>query len=257
MKADIGLVILSCDKYSELWEPLSSSILANWPDCPFDKYLVTNYLDFNSPYFITLKVGEDISWSGNILNALRILKSEYKYILVTLDDLFLDNKVDTGTLSLIINSFLEIDGNFLSLIQSPRFTKKYNRFFGEIEPGALYRPTCVFGLWKLTVLENLIIPSENAWEFERNGSLRSNKFNKFFSVYRSVFIYRNVVVRGKILRKEAADFNLVDCKLLKTMSFGESITFHIRHFIFKTVLSVIPWRLQKSLRSVKDRIIRR
>jgi hypothetical protein len=257
MKADIGLVVLSCDKYSELWEPLSSSILTNWPDCPFDKYLVSNYLDFYSPYFKTIKVGDDISWSGNILEALKILKNDYKYILVTLDDLFLASKVDTLTLSLIINTFLEMEGNFLSLIQSPRFTKKYNEYFGEIEPGALYRPTCVFGLWKLTVLESLIIPSENAWEFERNGSLRSNKFDKFFSVYKSVFIYRNIVVRGKILRKEATDFNLVDCKQLKTMSLFETAKFHVRHFIFKTVLSIIPWKLQKRLRSLKDKLIRR
>ncbi len=257
MRNDIAFVVLSCDKYSELWDSLSSTLLKNWPECPYDKYLVTNFLDYDSAYFKTLKVGIDVSWSSNILVALSCLKTTYKYVLVTLDDLFLDKSVNTVTLSMIINLFLDLDGNYLSLIQIPKFTKKHNRYFGEIEPGALYRPTCVFALWKLSILEELIIPSENAWEFERNASLRSNKFNKFYSVYKSIFIYKNIVVRGKILRKEGKYFKLTNCKQLNIMSIKESFAFQLRHFIFKTVLLVIPWKLQRNLRSFKNRFINR
>jgi|WetSurMetagenome_2_1015567.scaffolds.fasta_scaffold06210_4 hypothetical protein len=257
MRKDIAVVVLSCDKYSELWDSFSSTFIAHWPDCPYDRYLVTNFLEYNSAYFKTLKVGEDISWSSNILLALSGLKATYKYVLVTLDDLFLAKKVDTITLSLIINSFLEIDGNYISLINNPKFTKKYNQYFGEIEAGALYRPTCVLALWKLSVLEDMVIPSENAWEFERNGSVRSKKYNKFFSVYKSVFIYKNVVVRGKILRKEAIYFNLLHCNSLSIMSVKENIAFYLRYIVFKTIISVIPWKLQKRMRMVKDDIIKR
>jgi len=257
MNSKIALLVLSCDKYSELWVPLLQSFQEKWPDCTFEKYLVSNYKEIVSSEFKILNIGDDISWSSNLLKALNILKNDYQYVFITLDDLFLNEKVNTEYLLKIFNSFFENNGNYLQLIKSPLGILKYNKYFGEIKPESIYRTTCVFALWKISTLEDILIPSENAWEFEKKGAVRSNSYNNFFATYKDFFQYRNTVVRGKIVRKDAKSFNLTQSKLLKVMTVNENISFKLRYFFFLTITKILPWKYQKKTLHIKNLIFRK
>jgi hypothetical protein len=89
----ISILIPSCDKYFDLWPILSESYLKFRNDCPFKIFIITNSeIKVPKPFF-ALNIGEDISRSDNCIKALSIINS--KYILMHIDDLILNKKVNT------------------------------------------------------------------------------------------------------------------------------------------------------------------
>ena len=39
MTSDSAILILSCDKFSDLWKPFFDLFWKYWPDCPYNVYL--------------------------------------------------------------------------------------------------------------------------------------------------------------------------------------------------------------------------
>ena len=249
---DLAIVINSCDKYSDLWETFFYFFNKNWPDCPFKRYLISNNIQPNINDVEIIKVGKDISWSNNLLLALKQL--EQKYILFFLDDLFLIKLVDTERLVDVFKVFKSINGNSFKLISMPKPDTKFNEFFGIISPGALYRTTTVFSIWNRTILLKLLNKNENAWEFELNGSIRSDPINNFFSTYENMFFWIHGVIRGKWVRKSV--------KLIKSQGYEISINKRpvmgytlsviiflrqIRAYLFKVF---IPSKYRKKVRKI-------
>ena len=48
----------------------------NWSDCPFDKYISTNFLSAKSTSFKDIKIGKDNSWSDGVIKTLKIIKNK-------------------------------------------------------------------------------------------------------------------------------------------------------------------------------------
>lgn len=254
MDKKTALIVLTCDNYSDLWPMFIHFSEKFWPDCPYDKYFVTNNKSIPDSSFKFIKIGKDESWSDGLLKAIDVLKTNYDYLLVTLEDSPLIDYVDQNKLKTIVNAFHKVDGNFLSLFTQGNMgkpTRKYNDYFGVIDKGSLYRPTCVYSLWKITVLEDLLIREENAWEFERYGSVRSDKYDNFFMVYRNFFKMSNTIIKGKWLRSEYKrivdlGFN-PDVSQRKIFGWKEELHFKFYAFIFKTLnyYMPIPWKIRR------------
>lgn len=256
MQSQTAFLILSCDAYSGLWETHFRCLDKYWPDCPFPKYLLSNYKVSNHAEITTLKAGKDISWSANLKHALGELEKDYKYIIATFDDLFLTQKVDTQELAKVVESFKAEKGQFLQLIKWHNKPKKINQHIGLLEKGSLYRPNCVYALWDIEVLNELLVTEESAWDFERIGTKRSDKFDGFYAVYQSIFQYRNVVIRGKVVRKDAHNFGLKTLNNLRVMSLFDSIRFYTRYWSFKFFLFVVPRKYQARVARVKTSFIK-
>jgi hypothetical protein len=250
-----AFLIISCDTYSGLWETHFRCLDKQWPDCPFSKYLLTNHLDSGRPEIQAIKTGEDQGWSANLKKALDILRPDYEYVLVTFDDLLLIETVNNHLLNKVLESFFNLDGQFLQLIKWHNKPKRVNDLLGLIEPDSLYRPNCVYALWKIDILNQLLIPEETAWEFERNGSARSNRFDGFYVVLQDIFQYRNIVIRGKIVPKDARDFNLSHLPNLKVMSSANLLRFRLRYWSFKLFLLLVPRKRQVQMVKTKNKII--
>ena len=253
MLSKTAFVILSCDAYSELWETHFRCLDEHWPDCPFPKYILTNYKNSERPEITAIRIGDDLAWSANLKKAIETLRHEYRYILLTFDDLFLTETVDNRVLEEVLNSFTDCRGQFLQLIRWHNKPKKMNPYFGLIEPGSLYRPNCVYAIWDIDVLGDLLLPSENAWEFERNGAARSDRYERFFAVLSSVFHYRNSVIRGKIVRKDAGIFNLKNTQRLRVMSWRDTVGFYLRYWGFRLFLFLVPRKQQ--VRAAKMKLL--
>ena len=52
-------------------------------------------------------------------------------------------------------------------------------------------------LWRKSVLERLLRPGESAWEFEINGTARSDEFDLFYSTVAPHFTLINCVIKGR------------------------------------------------------------
>lgn len=253
MGISVALVVLSCDNYSDLWPMTLYFIEKNWSECPFDKYFVTNYKSIPKSSFECMKIGKDVSWSDNLLKVLSVLKTNYKYVLITLEDVPIIEKVDQAKLNQIMNTYFEIDANFLNLTNIPKATHKINEYFGLLEKGSIYRPMTEYSLWKITVLEDLLVKGENAWEFEKFGAVRSDVYDKFYVVYKSIFLTCHTVVKGKWVRSAIKKVSKLgfnpDTSNRKIFSRKEELQLQLYRMIFnifhRSIL--VPWQLRRKI----------
>jgi hypothetical protein len=247
----IALLVLSCDWYSDLWE--SYAVLFNrfWPDCPYDKYLASNTIVFNSHGFNSILMGPDETWSHGVKIALSQLKDKYVYVFTTLEDAPFVNKIDNNFVINALNSFIADDGNFLRMFMviKPRI-KPINKYYGEIENNIPYRQTCTYAAWKIETLNEILDDNESAWDFERIGVKRGYKYDKFYSIYKNQFELINLVIKGKLVRVNYKKLKelLPEVDLIRPQyTVSESIKEKFHGFIVLTALNIIPRKIQNKI----------
>ena len=86
---NVALIISTYDDSEDLWKPLEQTYLKYWNDIDFPIYLSTNNKVFDSTLFHSLKIGNELSWSDNLIKSLHSINQDY--VLLTFDDLFLTN----------------------------------------------------------------------------------------------------------------------------------------------------------------------
>tara|TARA_X000000950_G_scaffold209908_1_gene252405 strand:- start:17374 stop:18150 length:777 start_codon:yes stop_codon:yes gene_type:complete len=250
-KNKIGLLVISCDNYSDLWDPFFKFFHLAWHDCPYKIHLLTNHLEFESDYMDleVIKVGDDKSWSDNLIKGLEFM-GEYDYVLLFLEDMLLNRKVENERIFSLFSDFFKLDGNFLSLLNEPKPTKSFNDNFGILEKKALYRSTATATLWKKNVLIKLLKPGESAWAFEKKGSVRSDVFSDFYSVYKDEIIWINAVIKNKWTYPAIREFKrrniLIDSKR-ERISITSTIFQKLYLFIRSIILKIIPFKIQRTL----------
>ena len=194
----IAILIISCDKYGDLWETCAKTFDYFWPDCKYDKFITSNHKKCNQPGFKSILVGDDLSWSHGLKSALTKLETEYDYVFTMVEDYFFIETINNSYIEKMFNEFIKLDGNFLSLFKLPSKLSFVNKFFGELENNIPYRQSIGFTLWNINTLNAILDPTENAWEFEKIGVQRGFNYDKFYGTY---FNYKvlNLVIKGKIV----------------------------------------------------------
>lgn len=236
---DIAFVVFSCDKYADLWPIFFETFFDNWPDCPFQVYLVANKKQNNHPKVVTLLSGDDLDWSSSVRKAIAQLKENY--VLFFYEDAFLNAKVSNDVLKDKLQFFFEHDLDYLRLRPSPKPDEKYNHFYGRITEKAIYRVSLFASIWKKSILLELLKDGESAWEFEMQGAIRSLEYKNFYSTYESFFSIIHGVERGKWI-------NSAHRKLLK-LGYKPSQS---RGFLYKDMLEEL---FKTSAKKIKHKFI--
>lgn len=254
MKQDFAVVIVSCDKYSDLWIPFFKLFWRFWPHCPFNVYLLSNTLRITVPGVQNLFSGDDLSWSSSLRKGIIQLKEEY--ILLFLDDLFLCDFVKTNKVIEIFDWVSKTCPNYVRMNPSQKSDKPYNEFVGLVSPGTMYRTSTVLSLWRRDVLLNLLRDDESAWGFEIYGSIRSDCYDGFYSTYENFFPVINGVIKGKWQQSAVQKLESlgVDIDLARrgVMTFQEAILFYARLQRAK-LINLLPARYR---RKIKDFLLR-
>jgi hypothetical protein len=259
LKERIALLVLSCDKYSDLWPNYFHLLKTFWPDCPFRKYLQTNFLDFDDANDLKiLKIGKDKSWSDGLIKSVEKL-NKYDYVLLMMEDMFLRKPVNNERLIRVIQNFINIDGNFITLINEPLSDKNYNNNFGVISNGAIYRATATASLWKKEVLLDILDGNESAWQFEKLGSERTDKYGKFYSVHESIFDFFHGVIKGAWAREAVVEFNQLGINIESDdrpiFSIIDCIKFKMYRGIRGFILRLTPFKYRRLLLRINTNII--
>ena len=203
---EVSILVVSCDRYADLWEPFFRCFFKYWPDCPYPVYLGTNYRKFDDDRVVSLDIGRDISYSDNLLAMLSRVDSPW--VILWVEDRFLSHRVCSERISEVIGKAARLRAGYLKLISASPLVNDHmdGEEFGEIPKGAKYRACFTVGLWRKEVLERLLVPGETAWEIERNGSRRSALFPERFLAYgrkfrsEAVIRDRHILMKGSILR---------------------------------------------------------
>lgn len=191
----IALVVPSCDRYCDVWQTLFEALRRFWPENSLPKYLVTNRLSPVIEGVSVLNVGDDVSWSDNLSSALERIPQDYVFL--NMDDLILRERVDHGRFSALASEFVSRGGNYLRVNPWPK-GRDVGDALDVVPAGDVYRASVVFSIFRRDVLRAILRSGESAWDFERYGSIRSDRFGAWFVGKQWLLIYVNLVVQGKV-----------------------------------------------------------
>lgn len=180
MSRKIGILVCSCDKYADVWNPMFEMFFKFWKDCPFNVYLMTNQMKFEDDRVISICTGDDISWSIGFRKALETIKEEKVFIIM--EDYILREKVNTEVFyklyeymnrekAVCVRTFPSLYCN------EPYYGRFENIKIGRVKKGDPYRISLQAGLWNREYVMSIIDDKDSAWEFEHKGSKRSKSDN--------------------------------------------------------------------------------
>jgi hypothetical protein len=164
----IAMLVVSCDRYSDLWEPCFRLLDKYWPERDFDVYLMSNFMDFEWPGVKVIKVGEDISYSDNLRAA--VAQVPEQWLLLWLEDLLLCAPVRNDRVMSIIGAAQRRGAGYLKL--SPDMPLSYESAssdeVGPVPKGVRYRSAIGASFYRRQTLLRLLTPGASAWDLDRS-----------------------------------------------------------------------------------------
>lgn len=109
----MAMLVLSCDKYSDLWDDFFNLRDKFWSDCPYKWYVVTESKEYKREGVIVIKCGNELNWSGRYKYALNQISSSY--VGVFLDDYFIKSKIDSNRIDSFLSFMIEHHVSYLNL----------------------------------------------------------------------------------------------------------------------------------------------
>lgn len=185
--------MVSCDSFSDVWNPFFKSFHHYWKDCDLKTFLLSNEKECEELNVKTIKVGDDVSWSDNLIKAIDNIKNEY--VLLLLDDLFIVNKVSSNYFDKI-SKWIDLNSpNYLRLTISHK-PEIFDNFVGLLPKKTPYKTSLMPCIWKKSILKEILKSGESAWDFEIKGSVRASKYDNFYALQKNLIDYDNAIIKG-------------------------------------------------------------
>ncbi len=197
----LAILVVSCDKYSDLWDVFFDLWNRFWPDCPYQMYLGSNFREFKRDGVKTLCIGEDASWAENVSKMLDMIDEDY--ILNLGEDYYLARNVDEKRIEGLFQYLIKNGLDCIHLQANNTGLRILDKNLGieYIEPGEPYYVCASPCIWNKESMRKFLIPGYTAWDFElKNSKSVQEGEQNFATVHKSVFDLRNGVIRGKYLR---------------------------------------------------------
>lgn len=185
-----ALLINTCDKFEDCWDPFFQLFEKFWPNFDGQIYLNTELKEYsyNKLNIVSLKVAknsndERLTWSQCLKIALKSIEEDI--ILYMQEDYFLKGKVQNDLISKYVN--LMSNDKTIDCIHltdqavANNGPSEYNTLY-TVKTKQRYRLSCQAALWKKEVLNYYLRNHESAWEFEEFGSKRASWENHKFYV---------------------------------------------------------------------------
>lgn len=206
----LTLLILSCDKFSDLWDGQVKLLEDNWPDRNMETIIVTDKpTDKQYKNIRIMSAGSEGEWSERLEYAINNINTDY--IFITLDDYFLIKKVNDNSIKNLIEMMDKEKIDYIRLFPRPkRATKEeligYNKIH-KIDITCDYSVNLYAGIWNKKFLQSTVKKPRNAWQFEVLLHKRAMEYGANCVVsLRNEFKILDVVRKGRLLHKSAAYF---------------------------------------------------
>lgn len=258
---DISFLVLSCDKYNDLWKDFFLLKDHFWSDCPFDWFIVTESSDFEYKDVKIIKCGNKLNWTGRLKYALKVINTEY--ICFFLDDFFINNTIDNQLILRLIDYAKEIKSDYFVL--GDAFSRKFvnpdyrTEHIINIPYNREYGIDTSVAIWKSEFLLSLLDNDCSAWQFEldrlkeaRNGMHKGR-----------ILLYDDrkplnisdipIVIQGKFYPKSIIDFRKrgfeISTSDRPTMTKYETLRYDLKVKMskIKTGKFIVKWLASKFL----------
>ena len=236
-------LILTCDKYFELAEESVELFLNNVDISNYRLYLSSNSRTMNNNNVTNITTNIFDTWSKELRITLQKIPEENIFLI--LEDFFITSKISNQKINQIFDLFNNKNMSHLKFWSIPKADQIVDNNYSEYLKGAPYRVTAN-GIWTKRILLKILNDFESAWEFEINGSYRSQVYENFFGLNEQLFDFVNIVEKGKIFRQHK-NYNFknksVVLKKFKTQSLIE-YALSIIKIKFVNVIFSIDWKIR-------------
>ena len=170
---NLTVLVTSCDAYRDVETPFLELFRKYWSDCPFEVVLVseTERKAVGDSLFFdrVIASGFGRNWCQMLVETLE--KIDTPYVLMLMNDYFLDAPVDTEAIKRRLAQAIEYDAANLRLNPNPPGRSRWrDTDLLEYPKNTAYCVTCQTGIWNCKYLLDLAKKNKSAWEFERYGS---------------------------------------------------------------------------------------
>ena len=164
------LLVSSCAKYRDVLDVWTVLFSRYWPDCPFEKVLVTDEALSSppEPFDRVIATSPELSWSAMLTRALDAIETDY--VLLMLDDYLLCERVDTSLILSYLADAIRLDAAKVQFYALPAAHEPFDATYGQYIRGRAYAISAQAGIWRRTSLRDVTAKTQSAWQFERYGS---------------------------------------------------------------------------------------
>jgi hypothetical protein len=196
----VAFIVVSCDKYNDLWDIFFKTFFKFWNDCPYKIYLASNFDKFHHQRVTNISFGEDKDYSTNLINILKNVSEEW--MIVWYEDAFLTKKVPNKLVESLVNEAITKKVDYLKLtVDYPLYYGKQSERIGPIPRGVKYRSAMGMALYHKSTLEKILVPGQSAWQLDKSTTADALdiEFYALGSNYRFIrpFTIINSVIKGK------------------------------------------------------------
>jgi len=201
LKRDVSFVVMSCDKYRDLWDPFFGCLERYWPDCPLKVFLVTNEAEYSRDGVSVIHFGPDRDHGNNLITAVGQVPTPW--LILWVEDGVFTGPIDTKRLTSIVNEAVARGAGYLKLTPDAplSFDDSNGERIGEIPRGVRYRSAIGAALYRKNTLLKLLVPGSSAWEMDKSD--RSDDLPEPFMALtvreakRPLLPAINAVIKGK------------------------------------------------------------
>ena len=260
MNKKIAIYISSFDGYSDIWSTFFKIFDKYWPDCQYNKYLVTNEMKYEYKDLITIKTGKENDWFYRTIKSLESIDEDY--VLFLLEDYFLSKNQYNKTYDSIIDYMYSENIYYyqLSSVQS-----KSKEAVADYNKDISYPISLQAAIWNRKEFLNILYEiydkgAKTPWEFEKYFVLL-NKEPKKIKNYTSgiryntedILGYKNGVLQGKWILKTVNFYKkrgiVIDTTKRGIQTKLDSIKYNLKKFFSKhlnnTLYNIVKSILKK------------
>jgi hypothetical protein len=167
-RRDVSFVVISCDRYRDLWDPFFGCLEKFWPDCPFRRFLVTNEASYPREGVSVINIGPDRDYANNLISAVSAVPTPW--LILWVEDAVLTERIDTARVLSIIEEAVGMGAGYLKLTPDAplSFDDAKGERIGEIPRGVRYRSAIGTALYRKETLLKLLVPGYSAWEMDKS-----------------------------------------------------------------------------------------
>lgn len=175
------VAVVSCFKYRDAWRPCFALLDKFWPDCPYEKWLITDYMsNQHNPGAFWFQAGERRSWCESISLFTKIKPVKDKPVLLMQEDFFINAPVRQDMIEHALGQMEKRNAGCVRLYPCPGSDLDYgDSYFGEVSEFAQYKVSCQAAIWDPEYLSRVASYAKGSpAEFEITGTARAWTLNQ-------------------------------------------------------------------------------
>jgi hypothetical protein len=167
-RRDVSFVVVSCDRYRDLWDPFFGCMERYWPDCPFQVFLATNEAPYDRKGVSMIHIGPDRDYASNLIAAVNAVPTPW--VITWVEDAIFTEPIESGRLLSILSEAVAAGASYLKLTSDTplSFDDSNGERIGETPRGVKYRSAMGTCLYSKELLNKLLVPGMSAWEMDKS-----------------------------------------------------------------------------------------